>query len=81
MSEEPINLVLEHLRALRREVGEVRDDVRDIKVRLTRIDNTVITLRREQASDAEGVAHLEGRLDRFGERLSRIETRLDILDS
>lgn len=74
------NLVLEHLRALRTEVAGLRDDVRDIKHRQTDMARQLAALRREQAGDAENVAHVEARLDRFGERLERIERRLDIVE-
>jgi len=40
----------------------------------------VLGLRREQTADAETVAHVQARMDRFGDRLDRIERRLDIVD-
>ena len=81
MSGEPDNLVLEHLRAIRADMAGLRDDVREIKLRQTDVIRQVATLRREQAGDAEVVAHVESRMDRFGERLERIERRLDIQDA
>lgn len=80
MADEPINLVLEHLRAIRTEIAGLRDDVREIKHRQNDMARQIAALRREQAGDAETTAHVEARLDRFGERLERIERRLDIAD-
>lgn len=81
MSDEPENLVLVYLRRLDTKVDAIKDDLQDVKVRLNRLENTLITFRREQTNDAEGVAHLEARFDRFGERLARIEKRLEITDA
>ncbi|MDX5929614.1 hypothetical protein, partial [Acidiphilium acidophilum] len=69
MSDEPINLVLEHLKAIRIELSAVRDDVREIKHRQSDMARQLAGLRREQAGDAETIAHVESRMDRLGERI------------
>lgn len=81
MAEEPINLVLEHLRFIRAEITGLRDDNREIKARLNRIEVQISHLVRDRGGDMEDQARLEARLDRFGERLERIERRLDITDA
>ncbi|KJV09666.1 hypothetical protein VZ95_10055 [Elstera litoralis] len=81
MSDEAENLVLVYLRRLDTKVDAIKDDLQDVKARLNRVENSLITMRREQTNDAEGVAHLEARFDRFSERLARIEKRLEITDA
>ena len=41
MTESVENLILEHLRAIRADVAAVREDVREIKQRLTSLANSV----------------------------------------
>ncbi|MBP1179061.1 hypothetical protein [Methylobacterium sp. PvR107] len=61
------NLVLEHLRALRHDVSEVRLDLRAVKSRLTAVGTQVATM--------------NGRMDRFDERTARVELRLELRDA
>lgn len=80
MSEEPENLVLTYLRALRADNAEIKETLREHGYRLTRIEGSVAGLRREQAGDAESVAHLEARLDGLRDDVNRIKRRLDLVD-
>lgn len=80
MADDPTSLVLEHLRAMRGDMHEMRDMLREHGHRLTRIERSITSLRRVQASDAEGVAHLEARIDRLTDEVSRIKQGLDIID-
>jgi cob(I)alamin adenosyltransferase len=80
MADDPTNIVLEHLRAMRGDMHEMKDMLREHGHRLTRIEISIASLRRDQASDAEGVAHLEARIDRLTNEVSRIKQRLDIID-
>jgi hypothetical protein len=75
------NLVLEHLRAIRADLTEMRDMQREHGLRLTRIETAVVGLRRDQAADAETVVHFETRLDRLRDDVERIKRRLDIQDA
>lgn len=81
MADDPTNLVLEHLRAIRSDLAELREGQREHGHRLNRIEMMVAGLRREPAGDAETVAHLEARLDRLREDIDRIKRRLDITDA
>lgn len=81
MSDEPANLVLEFLRAMRGDISEIRNSLRDHGHRLNRIEIGIAGLRRDQAQDAEHVAHVEVDLDSLRERVARIEARLDIQDA
>jgi hypothetical protein len=75
---EPENLVLEHLRHIRSDMGGLRDDVRDIKQRLTNLEIAVGSL---AASEANHYAMTAVRADRVDERLERIERRIDLADA
>ena len=80
MAEEPMNLVLEHLRAIRAKLAEHDEHFIDVGARLTRIELSVAGFRREQANDAEGVAHLGLRVDRLRDEIDRIKRRLELID-
>lgn len=74
------NLLLEHMRAIRADLGDIRETQREHGHRLTRIEGSVAGLRRDQAGDAEDVARIDGRFDRIMERIDRIERRLEIAE-
>ncbi|MBK8120009.1 MAG: hypothetical protein IPK39_13180 [Sulfuritalea sp.] len=83
MTEDVENLILEHLKALRNELGDFRADTSDnfmqVKARLRSLA--------ERLSLAEkGIANIHGdhaliqlRLDKQGDRLERIEKRLELI--
>jgi hypothetical protein len=77
MTNEAANLVLEHLRAIRSDAHEIKTVQRDHGHRLTRLKIGVAALRRDQAGDAENVAHLESRMDQMRDDIERIKRRLD----
>jgi archaellum component FlaC len=66
MADEPDNIVLIYLRRLDEKLDRVVDDVRDLKVRVTGVE--------------EGLAGINRRLDRVETRLDRIERRLDLVE-
>ncbi len=65
MADEPDNLVLVYLRRLDEKVDRLIDDVQDLKVRMTHVE--------------EGLAGVNRRLDRLEVRVERIERRLDLV--
>jgi archaellum component FlaC len=67
MTEEPDSLVLVLLRRLDEKMDRVLDDMRDVKVRVTGLE--------------EGLAGVNRRLDRMEIRIDRIERRLEIADA
>ena len=74
MTDEVGNLVLEQLRLLRASMQKLEFDISDIKVRMSMLEtNTgqVIT----------SLGALNARMDRFDERLSRVERRGDLADA
>ena len=67
MADEPDNLVLQLLRRVEGKVDRVIDDIHDLKVRLTAVE--------------EALAGVNRRLDRLETRVDRIERRLDLSDA
>ena len=67
MTGEPDNLVLVYLRRIDEKVDRLRDDVQDMKVRMTSLE--------------EGVVGVQRRIDRLEMRVERIERRLDLVDA
>jgi hypothetical protein len=49
MTDNVENLILEHLRLIRSEIASVKDDTREIKQRLTRLESSTDGLRRDKA--------------------------------
>ena len=66
MADEPDNLVLQLLRRIDTKLDRVVDDVQDLKVRMTHVE--------------ESLAGVNRRIDRVEARLDRIEKRLDLVD-
>jgi len=67
MTDEPDNLILALLRRMDAKLDRVIDDVHDLKVRMTGVE--------------EGLAGVNRRLDRLEVRLDRVERRLDLVDA
>ncbi len=66
MPNEPDNLTLVYLRRLDEKIDRVGDDLRDLKVRMTAVE--------------ENLAGVQRRIDRLDTRVERIEKRLDLVD-
>ena len=67
MPDEPDNLVLQLLRRIDQKTDRLIDDVADLKVRMTSME--------------EGLAGVNRRLDRVDARIDRIERRLELADA
>ena len=78
MSDSPDNLVLVLLRRLDAKFDRMAEDMQDVRQRLTSVELGLAAVRREVAVLAEADAHLSARIDRLGERMERIERRLDL---
>jgi hypothetical protein len=65
MTETPENLVLEHLRYIRKSVDELRDDLREVKLRLIHVEENLAMANRS----ADGV---ESRSERTERRLELV---------
>lgn len=67
MSDDPNNLVLSLLRAIRADVADIKGDMVEIKERLGFLES--------------GYASLSRRVDRLGGDVAQIKRRLDIVDA
>ena len=67
MADEPDNVVLVLLRRMDAKMDRVIDDLHDVKVRLTAVE--------------EGLNVVQRRIDRLEDRVERIERRLDLVDA
>jgi len=68
------NIVLEHLRHIRATVDRSAEDLRDVKFRVGQLETKVF--------QSEGtLMQLVHRMDRFDERLTRVEMRLGLHDA
>jgi phage shock protein A len=68
------NIILEHLRVMRTDIGDVKGDVRDIKARLASIESYIATLHGDQART--GLT-----LDQLAERVERLEKRAGLIEA
>ena len=66
MAGEPENLTLQYLRRIDTKVDRLADDMQDIKIRLTSVE--------------EGLVGIHRRIDRLEIRVERIERRLDLVE-
>jgi len=74
MSDEPDSLVLRYLRRIDERTERLENDMKDVKARLTSVEEQVALLRTD-------VIHVHHRLDRMDERLTRVEKRLDLINA
>jgi hypothetical protein len=72
MADEPRDLVLDHLRAIRGDVGALREDMRDVKGRVNAVEHIVARV----AADTR----MQHSLDRRSDRTERIERRFGLID-
>ena len=66
MADQPDNIVLQYLCRFDEKLDRVVDEMQDVKVRLTAVE--------------EGLAGVNRRLDRLEIRVERIERRLDLVE-
>ena len=67
MTEETEHLLLEYMHRFDRKLNDLTDDVRELKIRMTGVE--------------EGLASVNRRLDRIEVRVERIERRLELTDA
>jgi hypothetical protein len=72
------NLVLEHLRAVRADVSATRQDVKDLNVRMSNVEQGITLLHRDVSNLRSVVAEQGARLDRLTDRVERIEHHLEL---
>jgi septal ring factor EnvC (AmiA/AmiB activator) len=74
MADEPFNLVLEHLKRIQGKLDALSLEMGDIKLRMSAVEGHLGQLMLQNGT-------IHSRLDRFDERLSRIERRLDLIEA
>jgi hypothetical protein len=72
MAEAPDSMVMEYLRRIRASQERMELDVQDLKVRMSSVETT-------QGQILTALGALNARMDRFDERVGRIERRLDLV--
>jgi hypothetical protein len=65
------NLILERLRRMDDRLVNIEGDMHDIKLRMTVVEEHIGNL-------VLGVSGLNARMDRFDERMTRVERRMDL---
>lgn len=82
MTENVENLIIEHLKALRNELRELREantaEHNDIKARLSHIDAELIAIKRGNLETDSEVARQQVSLDGLLQRIQKIERRLEL---
>lgn len=74
MTENVENLILERLCRIDQHLQDLRGDVQDMKIRLTAVE--------EQLSGIHtSIVGVNSRMDRFGERLGRVERWLELSEA
>ncbi len=73
MNEKVENLLLEHLRAIRTDVGRMSDDMRVLRAEMTAVRQHVSGLGTLQDQDHSDIAAIKVRLDRIERRLDLVE--------
>ena len=71
MTDEIGNLILERLRRMDDRLVNIEGDMHDIKLRMTVVEEHIGNL-------VLGVSGLNARMDRFDERMTRVERRMDL---
>jgi chromosome segregation ATPase len=79
MTENIENLILEHLKRFQAGQDRIERKLEEHTQRLGRLEVGIAGLRRELAYNEEAWAEQNLRIDRIGERIDRIERRLDIM--
>jgi predicted nucleic acid-binding Zn-ribbon protein len=74
MNDETANVVLEHLRRIRASQDRMELDVSEMKSRMSALEQTT-------GQVLISIGTMNQRMDRFDERLSRIEKRLDLIEA
>ena len=72
------SIIIEHLRPIRAGIALIKDDIREVKTRITHVDARIASLKRDAAQQYDESAAANARFDRITERIEKIERRLDL---
>ena len=74
MTDEIGNLILERLRRMDDRLVNIEADMHDVKLRVSGVEDHLATM-------VVSITGLNHRMDRFDERLTRVERRLDLREA
>ena len=72
------SIILEHLRAIRGDIAGIRDDMQEVKQRLSGLEAGIGGLKRDAADLYTENASQHLRYDRLAARIEKIERRLEL---
>lgn len=72
------NIIIEHLRVIRADVAAIRDDVRDLKIRVNNLEHGQGTILQHIGHVETMLATQQASQDKLADRIERIERRLEI---
>lgn len=72
------NIIIEHLHAVRADIASIKDDIREVKTRITHVEAGIASLKRDAAHQCDESAAANARFDQLTERIEKIERRLDL---
>ena len=72
------NIIVEHLRPMHADIASIKDDIREVKTRITHVEAGIASLKRDSAHQYDESAAANARFDRLTERIEKIERRLDL---
>lgn len=72
------SLILEHLRAIRTDIGSIKDDVRELKLRVGNLEVGQATMMQHLGHHSSVSAQQDLSYDRIIERLEKLEKRLEL---
>lgn len=82
MTEDIDNLLLEHLKALRNELRDFRNEfhseTENLKHRMSALETAMVNVKREVNAGDETDARHQVQIDQLVERIRRLEKRLDL---
>ena len=73
------NIVTEHLRHIRAKVDQIADDITDVKLRMSSLESSMVTVKHEVAYGDETDIRQQVTLDKIMQRIQRIENILELL--
>ena len=81
VADEIDNIIVEHLEAIRGDLGDLKRDVRDATMRLGSLEHQVASLHTNAGHIQEDMAIVQHRIDGLSDRVARIERRLDLTEA
>lgn len=72
------NIIIEHLRAIRSDIGTIKDDAKELKTRMAHMEVSQAQLMQSMAHLASGIAQQQVSFDRLTDRVERVEKRLEL---